>query len=136
MLPKEIFLSHSNLNRKFANSLVNVLQSHGLPVWYSHHYIEGAQQWHDEIGSALKRCDWFIIILSPASVKSLWVKRELLFALQQPHYVDRIVPLLYKLCDYEKLSWTLSLFQFVDFTKSHETGFRKLLNIWGIKYKP
>jgi hypothetical protein len=39
--------------------------------------IRGAQQWHDEIGTALKRCDWFLLVLSPQSVRSMWVKHEL-----------------------------------------------------------
>lgn len=136
MLPKEIFLSHSDKDRDFVEQLVDVLRKHKLPVWYSGTNIVGAQQWHDEIGSALKRCDWFIIVLSPNTVKSLWAKRELLFALQQPHFVDKILPLLYKPCDYELLSWTLSIFQIIDFTKSIEAGFRELLRVWAIGYQP
>ncbi|MBN2091165.1 toll/interleukin-1 receptor domain-containing protein [candidate division KSB1 bacterium] len=136
MLPKEIFLSHSDADRTFVVQLVEILRKHGLPVWYSGTNIVGAQQWHDEIGSALKRCDWFIIVLSPNTVKSLWAKRELLFVLQQQHYDNKIVPLLYKDCDYEQLSWTLSIFQIIDFTKSIEAGFRELLRVWGIGYRP
>jgi len=135
MLPQEIFLSHSDKDRRFATELVSVLRNHGLPVWYSRTNIRGAQQWHDEIGSALKRCDWFVVVLSPHSVKSIWVKRELLFALQQPHYVDKIVPIMFQQCDYEKLSWTLSIFQFVDFTQSFDDGCRHLLRIWGLGYQ-
>ena len=136
LIPKEIFLSHSDLDRKFATDLVNVLRKHKLAVWYSRTNIKAAQQWHDEIGSALKRCDYFVIILSPNSVKSLWVKRELLFALQQHHFVDKIVPLLYKPCDYDKLSWTLSLFQLVDFTQPFEKAYQDLLRVWGLAYNP
>ena len=61
MSPKEIFLSHSNLDRSFADSIAETLRGHGIPVWYSQTNILGAQQWHDEIGEALKRCDWFIV---------------------------------------------------------------------------
>ena len=82
MQPKEVFLSHSNKDRKFASELVNVLRSHGIPVWYSRENIVGGQEWIDEIGTALNRCDWFIIILSPNSIKSMWVKRELNYALK------------------------------------------------------
>ena len=135
MLPKEVFISHSDKDRKFTADFVEVLRRYGIPVWYSQTNIVGAVQWHDEIGSALKRCDWYIIILSPNSVGSMWVKRELLFALQQPWYVDKIIPLLYKPCDYEKLSWTLSQFQIIDFTQTADQGYRNLLRIWGIGYK-
>lgn len=64
----------------------------------------------------------------------MWVKRELLFALQQNHFENRIVPLFKQLCDYEKLSWTLSIFQFVDFRGSFEEGCRALLKIWGLGF--
>ncbi len=136
MLPKEVFLSHSSKDRKLANALAEVLKAHGVPVWFSRKNIRGAQQWHDEIGAALKRCDWFLVMLSPNSAKSMWVKRELLFALQQNHFENRIIPLLLKPCDHERLSWTLSLFQFVDLTALFDDGCRDLLRIWGIGFDP
>ncbi|MBA3243438.1 MAG: toll/interleukin-1 receptor domain-containing protein [Acidobacteria bacterium] len=135
MLPHEVFISHSNLDQPFATSTADVLRGHGIPVWHSQTNIVGAQQWHDEIGAALRRCDWFVLILSPNSVRSIWVKREVLFALNDKRYADRIVPLLYQPCDYEQLSWTLSLLQLVDFTRSLEEGYRALLRVWGLGFK-
>ena len=136
MIPNEVFLSHSDANWQFASSIVEVLQRHGIPVWYSRINIVGAQQWHDEIGEALQRCDWFIVILSPDSVESMWVKRELSFALSEKRFENNIVPLLYQSCNIKKLSWTLlSSFQLVDFTQSFEEGCRQLLRIWGIGYR-
>jgi len=134
MVPNEVFLSHSSGDREFADHLANVLHNHGIPVWYSHTNILGAQQWHDEIGAALKRCDWFLLVLSPNSVESVWVKRELLFALQQNHFEGRILPVMVRPCDADKLSWTLSSFQMIDFAASFETGCRQLLRVWGIGF--
>ena len=136
MFPAEIFLSHSDADRQFVENLAQMLRRHGVPVWYSRTNILGAQQWHDEIGAALRRCDWFVLVLSPESVESIWVKREVLFALQQRHFGNRIVPLLYQACDHERLSWTLSIFQLVDFTQPFEDGCRDLLRVWGVGYKP
>ena len=76
MLPTEVFLSHSDQDRQFATDLAEMMRYHGIPVWYSRTNILGAQQWHDEIGAALRRCDWFVLALSPRSVESIWVKRE------------------------------------------------------------
>ncbi len=135
MLPKEIFLSHSTLDEPFVASISEVLRRHGIPVWYSRTNILGAQQWHDEIGAALKRCDWLALVLSPHSVESMWVKRELLFALQQNRFENRIVPLLYQPCDYERLSWTLSSFQIINFTRTFDEGCRDLMRTWGLGYK-
>ena len=135
MIPQEIFFSHSSADRAFSDQLASTLQRHGIPVWYSPTNVVGAQQWQDEIGSALKRCDWFVLILSENAVQSLWVKRELSYALQQHRYVNRITPVVLRTCDHEQLSWTLSALQFVSFTNGFELGCRDLLRVWGLGYK-
>jgi len=136
MLPAEVFISHSDRDRQFVSEVVDVLRRHGIPVWHSRTNLIGAQQWHDEIGAALRRCDWFAIVLSPNAINSIWVKKELVFALKQPRLVERILPLLYQPCNFEEFSWTLSSYQMVDFTNSFEDGCRDLLRVWGVGYIP
>jgi hypothetical protein len=133
--PKEVFLSHAHRDRKFVNRLVSALRGHGIQYWYSRSHLVGAQQWHDEIGRALARCDWFVVILSPSATKSEWVKRELVYALNDRRFKGRIVPVLRSRCKHNRLSWTLGEFQFVDFTRDFEEGCRKLLNVWGKDYR-
>jgi len=135
VLPNEVFLSHSSLDRQFASDLAGMIRRHGIPVWYSQTNIVGAQQWQDEIGAALQRCDWFAIILSPQSADSMWVKREVSYALQQNRYENKIVPITFQPSDFERLSWTLSLFQMVNFTGPFDDGSRNLLRIWGLGYQ-
>lgn len=136
MLPTELFLSHSSLDQEFVTPLGAVLRRHGVPVWYSPTNIIGAQQWHDEIGKALKRCDWFCVVLSPQAVASTWVKREVLYALDDRRYYNRIVPLLYQPCAHDELSWTFNTLQFVDCSQQLEDGYRDLLRVWGLGYQP
>ena len=133
--PKEVFLCHSSLDLGFAAQIAEILKHHDVPAWYSHAEILGGQQWHDEIGEALRRCDWFAILLSPDSVNSFWVKHELLFAFRQKRLEGRIIPVVFRPCDYEKLSWTFPSYQLVDFTEDFEKGCRALLRIWGIGYQ-
>jgi len=135
VLPQELFLSHSALDRDFVERLANALRRHGVPVLYSERNLIGAQQWHDEIGDALRRCDWFAVVLSPSSVNSMWVKRELMKAFQPRRLENRIIPLLLQHADYEQLSWVLDSFQMIDFTGSFDDGMRELLRIWGIGYR-
>src|SRR5690349_13702374 len=99
----EIFVSHSSRNAAFVERLVRVLHAYGLQTFFSRKHIRGAQQWHDEIGSALGRCAWFVVVLTPQAVASEWVKREFVYALQDRRYRGRIVPLIYKTCDLKKL---------------------------------
>lgn len=133
--PKEVFLCHSSSDGDFANEIAELLRRHNVPVWYGPTNIRGGQHWHDEVGEALERCDWFVILLSPHSIESIWVRRELMFALNENRYDKRIVPVVIRACNHRKLSWTLSLRQLVDFTGDLEAGCRALLRIWGIGYQ-
>ena len=133
--PREVFLSHSAKDGRFTSRLAETLRNHHVPVWYSPTQIVGAQQWHDQIGAALSRCDWFVVVLSPRSVESEWVRRELLYALNDIRYKERITPLLYRNCNADRLSWTLSGFQRVDFSKSFVDGCTELFRSWGMGYQ-
>ncbi|WP_369685568.1 TIR domain-containing protein [Pseudacidovorax intermedius] len=82
---------HAHDDAEFAMRVVKTLREHGIRVWYAPHEILGAQQWHDEIGSALVRCDWFVVLLSPRSVQSKWVKLELLYALTSKRKLNQLV---------------------------------------------
>ena len=135
-LPSELFLSHATPDRGFVDPLVDMLRSHNVPTWYSVSNLVGAQQWHDEIGRALDRCDWFALVMSPASIASKWVRRELQFALNDDKFIDRIVPIFHQDCNYKELSWTLPSFQIVDFRADQAEGYRELLRIWGLGYAP
>ncbi|HEY7611006.1 MAG TPA: toll/interleukin-1 receptor domain-containing protein [Alphaproteobacteria bacterium] len=132
--PREVFISHSARNRSFVELLARTLRRHRIRYWYSVRHIAGAKQWHDEIGRALKRCDWFIVVLSPQAVRSKWVKRELLYALQRDDFQERIIPLVYRSCNKDELSWTLSSLENVDFRGNLAKGFRDLFRIWGTTF--
>ena len=92
-LRTKCFLSHSHHDKRLTVRIANELRRHGVAVWYSERHIAGAQQWIDQIGLALKRCDWFVVVLSPEAIASMWVKREVTAALMSGKYNDRIVPL-------------------------------------------
>ena len=130
-----MFISHAVSDRNFAILLAETLKTCQIASWYSEKHIIAARHWHDEIGRALARCDWLIVVLTPASVRSVWVKHELLYALNKKRYQGRIIPLLLKTCRMEKLSWTLPNLQHVDFRKNREAGFRRLFQIWKLRYQ-
>ena len=127
---REVFLSHASQDHAKARRLRDLLVAHSVPVWFSPHHIRGAQQWQDEIGEALARCGWFMVMLTPHAVKSMWVKRELNYALIEKRYERRIIPLLFKKCDIRALSWTLPQFQVIDFTGDYWQACDALLRVW------
>lgn len=135
-VPTEPFLSHSSKDAGFTAELAAVLKRHGISAWYSGAGIRGGQEWHDEIGAALGRCDWFVLVLSPDAVASKWVKRELLYALDEDRLEGRIAPLLYRPCAWEDLSWTLPQIQRIDFTGDFREACGELLDVWGVELLP
>lgn len=135
MPPREVFLSHSSQDHEFAARIAEMLREHGVPAFFSPQNLVGAQQWQDEILGALQRCDWFLVLLSPDAIRSMWVKRETALALSDPRYENRIVPLMYRDCELAPLAW-LTLFQIVDFrTIDFRDGCRDLLRVWGVGMK-
>ena len=104
------------------SKLACTLRLQGILVWYSNTNVRGTQQWHDEISDALQRCDWLVLVLSPDAVASMWVKRELVYSLQHDRFDGKIVPILYRSCLFNDLSWTLPQLQMVDFLNDFEAG--------------
>lgn len=136
--PRRIFLSHSSKDRVFTARLAKVLTAHGVPVFYSRRSIRGAQQWHEEIGRALKECDWFIVVLSPHSCVSDWVKKELLYALTKSRYKNHILPLVCRRCGegkIEALAWSLPQIQRIDASRDFHSACAEMLRLWGLRYR-
>jgi hypothetical protein len=129
-----VFLSHSSRDRRTATRIAALLRQHGISVWYSQTHLRGAQQWHDEIGVALERCDWFIVLVSKSAVASRWVKHELVFALNSQRYENKVLPVKIGTCDPAQLSWTLQNFQIVDFTGGFSKGAQALLRTWRLHF--
>ena len=135
-VPTEVFISHSHLDHEVLLRLSAELTRHGVPHWYAERDIRGSQQWHDEIGAALERCDWFAVLLSPGAVQSTWVKREVVYAVREIERFDgRVVPIVWEPCKARSLSWTLDSIQSVALQPDFAAGVRDLLRMWGIGYR-
>jgi hypothetical protein len=134
MTPREVFLSHASENSAVATAVAATIRNHGVPVWYSRTDIVSARQWHDEIGRALKRCDWFMILLSDAAIRTKWVKWEFFYAINHNQYDERILPVIIEDCDYEELSWTLDAFQMVNFASNQENAYVQIFRTWGLGF--
>ena len=130
-----VFLSHHHSDARFAVRLSLKLRAYGLTVWYAPHAIKGAQEWEREIGAALRRSNWFLIVLSPKAIRSEWVYRELLYALNTRRYNRRITPVIYRPCNPLKLSFAFAGIQRVSFTRGAAAGFRDLLAVWELEFR-
>lgn len=109
-----IFVSHAEEDRAFAEKVVAELRDHGFNPWISSMNLAGSDEWQREIGRALSRCDWFLLIGSRSCYRSKWVKRELSYAFRNDRYNGRILPILKNSCDLQRLAWPLLGIQYID----------------------
>ncbi len=72
-----IFLSHSCKDNKFAHWLYRKLCSANLSVWYDKYEILIGDSVVQRIEMGLEGTEFLIVIVSPESVKSNWIKAEL-----------------------------------------------------------
>jgi hypothetical protein len=73
----KIFISHSSKDKWAARRISDELRKSGAETFLDEKDIKTGQSIDSEIKKHLKNCDDFLIIISPASLKSEWVLIEL-----------------------------------------------------------
>ena len=86
---KRVFVSYSGKDAAFARRLVSWLEERGFSVWLDKKTIKGGEDYFRSIANGIKQADAVVPILSPDSVSSPWVVRELKYAMERR---KRIVP--------------------------------------------
>jgi adenylate cyclase len=79
----DIFISYSSKDREQAQLLTELLASAGLSVWIDQAGIGAATSWSGEISKAITDCKALIVLLSPSSVDSKNVTREVALAFER-----------------------------------------------------
>ncbi|HEV2763051.1 MAG TPA: tetratricopeptide repeat protein [Pyrinomonadaceae bacterium] len=125
-----VFISHSSQDHeRVEREIIAPLRAHGVEVWYSNDSIKSASEWERQIRAGLKDSDWFLIALSPRSVASEWVGREVHWAFLKRK--ERIVPVMLETCEPDELHLGLLPLQFIDFRNDVERAQENLLAVWG-----
>jgi len=120
--PVSIFISYSRTDSEFVDRLEADLQARNFRTWVDRHKLEGGQIWLDEIEKSIEQCQVLLVVLSPASVTSQYVRMEYRYA----RSLDRLViPLLYRPCP--RVPIDLSSLQRVNFESAYEQGLKELL---------
>lgn len=101
MKPPTVFLSHNRGDNRFARRLGERLRQNGVTVWIDEAEIKVGDSLLERISEGLLGADHLAVILSPTSVTSPWVKRELEIATTREIEGRRIkvLPILYRDCD-------------------------------------
>lgn len=95
------FVCHSHADKELARRVAEALQANGIDVWFDEWEIKPGDSLVQKIfEEGLKNCQLFLVLLSPASIGSNWVRHELDSAIiQRLSGVTRVVPLVVEPCE-------------------------------------
>lgn len=123
---RTVFISYSSKDKEFVEKLALDLKKMGVGVWFDKWEIKVGDSIVEKINQGIKTNDFLAIVLSPTSVNSEWVKKELNSALFKE--IDRrcvfVLPILYKICDIPEL---LKEKKYANFLYSYEEGLKEIL---------
>jgi len=121
----QVFISYSREDMEFVQRLAMDLHTAGLNVWWDLSDIQGSDVWERKIEEGLSTSQYFIVVLTPASLESRWVRREYLSA---DNTGIKIIPL--KLKPYDVTPLTLRDIQPIDaITRPYEDVLSDVLGI-------
>jgi hypothetical protein len=79
-VPRHIFLSYSRKDSAEADKLEQRLRAQGLPIWVDRHGGIESGNWKDRVTAGLNHARALIVLLTPASLESSAVRKEMAFA--------------------------------------------------------
>lgn len=74
------FISYSGKDQLFAERLYEALQAKGVRCWFSPHDVQSGKKLLEQIDVAIRMHERLLLILSPESIHSEWVKTEIIKA--------------------------------------------------------
>ncbi|HEX9001529.1 MAG TPA: CHAT domain-containing protein, partial [Blastocatellia bacterium] len=98
MPDSHLFISHASTDDPFVKELRLALESHGLKVWVDSRNLRGGGKLAPEISQAIEQARQTIVVLSPRTINSPWVRREIrqALAVEQTRKDEgyRVIPLM------------------------------------------
>ncbi len=131
-----VFISYSHADRAIATTIANELVNRGINVWWDQWDLQPGDSLISKIFEfGLAKASHFLILLSPSSVRSSWVKEELSIAtIRRIEEVVRIIPVL---VDGTEIPTPLRSLLWVDLRTDFNQGIDRIANsILEITSKP
>jgi len=118
--PRQIFISHAHEDDAIARRLAADLRQRGWRAWIAPDSIRPGEKWIEAINRGLEESGVFVVLLSPAAVKSQWVRDETNIAIELQHQGSlHFIPAEITTCPLPPF-WRL--YQRVRFTAGYEDG--------------
>lgn len=112
--PMKVFISHAEGDGKLAAEIAQQLEAHGFSTFTPSDDLSVGENFALKIGEALEKSNALVVLISPASMESKWVRREIDYALMSSRFKGRLIPVQIKRTkDYP---WIFKKFRFIDAT--------------------
>jgi hypothetical protein len=98
-----LFISYSTKDEEFAEKLYDDLWANDVRCWFAPHDLCGGKTLHEQIDEAIRLYDKLLLILSPDSMESEWVKTEISKARKREVKEGKRVLFPIRLCPFELL---------------------------------
>jgi TIR domain/Pentapeptide repeats (8 copies) len=98
-----LFISYSTKDQAFADRLYADLQAKGVRCWFAPHEMLGGRKIVRQIDEAIRMYDKLLLILSPASMESEWVRTEIAIARKREKEQDKEVLFPIALCQLKRV---------------------------------
>jgi TIR domain-containing protein len=108
----KVFLSCVAQDEAWAATLRSRLEAEGLEVWNPRQSILPGDNFAAMHGDALAKADAMVVLLSPDSVHSEWIRSEIQYALGTPRFKGRLIPVLVR--PTSGIPWILQTLQMVE----------------------
>ena len=120
----QVFLAYSQQDEREAAEIRNELANFGLDVWWDAELPPG-KSWAHEVSKALDRSDSMIALVSPRSMASDLVRRELDHAITHDNFCRRVFPVI--IAHTPAVPAYFSLLEVFDITKNRTQGLRDVV---------
>ncbi len=123
-----VFISYSSRDRSFAERLARDLSEHGISTWFDAWEVKVGDSILDRISQGIDEHDYLAVVLTPDSVASPWVHKELEIGVQKQLAQGKptLLPVLHKQCDIPAF---LRGTHYADFTASYDEGFDEMIRV-------
>jgi hypothetical protein len=90
----KVFISYTAVDSELAKKIAGVLQDAGLQVWLDLWSVYPGDNWYAQMARAIQECDAMVALITPAALESPNVENDILFALGNLNYKNRLIPVI------------------------------------------
>lgn len=127
----QVFLSYASADKQIADIIASALSKQGVRVWFNTYELKTGDSLATAIENAISASDYLVVLLSPDSVNSVWVQKELAAALFSDLTSRDITLLPVVIADCE-IPPLLASYQYLDLRTDFEQGIGRLVEQIGI----